>query len=73
MLCDNSSSFIREGSYLGIPSVIVGDRQKGREHGENIKFAEYDKNSIIKKDQITDISKALFTKFFVWEEVMQAS
>ncbi len=27
----NSSSFIREGSYLGVPVVLVGDRQKGRE------------------------------------------
>lgn len=31
----NSSSFIREGSYLGTPAVIVGTRQHGREHGEN--------------------------------------
>ncbi|MFA6429358.1 MAG: UDP-N-acetylglucosamine 2-epimerase [Patescibacteria group bacterium] len=31
----NSSSFIREGSYLGTPAVIVGSRQQGREHGRN--------------------------------------
>lgn len=31
----NSSSFIREGSYLGTPAVIVGGRQQGREHGPN--------------------------------------
>ena len=31
----NSSSFIREGSFLGIPCVLIGDRQKGREHGKN--------------------------------------
>lgn len=31
----NSSSFIREGSYLGTPAVIVGTRQHGREHGQN--------------------------------------
>lgn len=38
----NSSSFIRECSYLGIPAVIVGDRQNGREHGKNVIFADYD-------------------------------
>lgn len=31
----NSSSFIRESAYLGVPVVIVGDRQRGRERGEN--------------------------------------
>lgn len=42
----NSSSFLREGSFLGVPAVIVGDRQNGREHGENICFASYDSNQI---------------------------
>ncbi len=37
----NSSSFIREGSFLGIPSVIVGDRQRNREHADNIRFCDY--------------------------------
>lgn len=37
----NSSSFIREGSFLGVPAVIVGDRQEGREHGKNVLFAPY--------------------------------
>ena len=45
----NSSSFIREGSYLGIPAVLVGDRQLGREHGENVVFSDYDTKEIIKK------------------------
>lgn len=31
----NSSSFIREGAYLGTPAVLVGSRQRGRERGEN--------------------------------------
>lgn len=34
-LVGNSSSFIREGAFLGIPAVIVGDRQQGRERGKN--------------------------------------
>lgn len=38
----NSSSFIREAAYLGVPSVIVGDRQLGREHGKNVAFARYE-------------------------------
>lgn len=42
----NSSSFIREAAYLGVPSVIVGDRQQGREHGRNVVFADYDREHI---------------------------
>lgn len=42
----NSSSFIREASYLGVPSVIVGDRQFGREHGKNVVFAQYEHTQI---------------------------
>jgi UDP-hydrolysing UDP-N-acetyl-D-glucosamine 2-epimerase len=42
----NSSSFIREGSYLGTPAVLVGDRQEGREHGENVVFTDYSRNEI---------------------------
>lgn len=37
----NSSSFIREGAFLGVPAVIVGDRQQGREHGRNAVFANH--------------------------------
>lgn len=42
----NSSSFIREAAYLGVPSVIVGDRQQGREHGRNVVFARYEQEHI---------------------------
>ncbi len=45
----NSSSFIREGSFLGVPVVIVGDRQQGREHGSNAVFASYDAKDISAK------------------------
>lgn len=45
----NSSSFIREGAFLGTPAVIVGDRQEGREHAENITFSGYDRDQISKK------------------------
>lgn len=45
----NSSSFIREAAYLGVPSVIVGDRQHGREHGANVVFARYDHDHIARQ------------------------
>ena len=43
----NSSSFIREGAFLGVPAVIVGDRQKNREAGVNIKIVDYSAENII--------------------------
>lgn len=42
----NSSSFIREGSFLGVPAVVVGDRQRNREHGPNVTFADYTQASV---------------------------
>ena len=42
----NSSSFLREGAFLGVPAVVVGDRQEGREHGPNIAFATYERSDI---------------------------
>ena len=45
----NSSSFIREGSFLGVPAIVVGDRQSGREHGNNVLFSDYDRNEIAEK------------------------
>ena len=45
----NSSSFIREGSFLGVPAVIVGDRQCGRETGNNIEVSDYNRNEITEK------------------------
>jgi UDP-hydrolysing UDP-N-acetyl-D-glucosamine 2-epimerase len=32
----NSSSFVRDASFLGTPVVLVGDRQQGREIAENV-------------------------------------
>ena len=32
----NSSSFVRDSTFSGTPVVLVGDRQVGREHGENV-------------------------------------
>jgi len=38
----NSSSFIKEGSFLGVKALIVGDRQHNREHDDNVKFTTYE-------------------------------
>ena len=38
VLIGNSSSFIREGSFLGTKAIILGDRQQGREHDNNVLF-----------------------------------
>ncbi len=45
----NSSSFIREGAFLGTPAVLIGDRQEGREHGPNVVHANYDRADIAAK------------------------
>ena len=43
----NSSSAIREGSFLGVPAVNVGSRQSGREMGENVINTNYCKDEIV--------------------------
>jgi len=48
-LVGNSSSFIREGSYLGTPAVVIGSRQANREHASNVVFAKSDAKDIYKK------------------------
>lgn len=45
----NSSSFIRDSTFSGVPVVLVGDRQVGRERGSNLIEAEFDKKNIIEK------------------------
>lgn len=51
----NSSSFLREGAYLGTPAVLVGSRQQNRERGQNVIEAPVDFDSIKKcvKDQLS--------------------
>ena len=45
-LVGNSSVGIRESSFLGIPTVNIGDRQKGRDRYKNVIDVDYDKNQI---------------------------
>ena len=42
----NSSSGIREASFLGVPSVNIGTRQSNRERGPNVKDVDYNRNKI---------------------------
>ena len=43
----NSSSGIREGSFLGVPAVNIGTRQSNRERGKNILDVPYDQSAIV--------------------------
>lgn len=45
-LIGNTSSGIREGSFLGTPYICIGSRQNQRERGRNVLFSEYDRNHI---------------------------
>ena len=45
-LIGNSSVAIREGSFLGIPAVDIGDRQSGRQHGANVRHATHERSAI---------------------------
>jgi GDP/UDP-N,N'-diacetylbacillosamine 2-epimerase (hydrolysing) len=42
----NSSTGIKECSYLGTPVVNIGGRQRGRLHGENVRHVDYDADDI---------------------------
>jgi UDP-hydrolysing UDP-N-acetyl-D-glucosamine 2-epimerase len=42
----NSSSAIREGSFIGTPAVNVGPRQAGRQRGSNVIDVNYDRDEI---------------------------
>jgi UDP-hydrolysing UDP-N-acetyl-D-glucosamine 2-epimerase len=46
-LVGNSSVGIRECSYLGVPVVNVGSRQRGRDRGVNVIDADYDRDCIL--------------------------
>jgi UDP-hydrolysing UDP-N-acetyl-D-glucosamine 2-epimerase len=50
----NSSSFVRDSSFLGTPVVLVGDRQQGREISQNVLPVEVETDLIVKatKQQI---------------------
>lgn len=43
----NSSAGIRECAYLGVPAVNIGNRQRGRDRGQNVIDVDYNRNAII--------------------------
>ena len=45
-LIGNSSSGIREGSFIGTPTVDIGSRQQHREKSENVLTVENSENQI---------------------------
>lgn len=45
-LIGNSSSGIREATFLGVPTVNIGTRQTGRERGANVIDVSYDRKEI---------------------------
>ena len=47
-LIGNSSSGIREGSYIGTPVVNIGSRQTDREKGSNVIEVKNNKSQIVK-------------------------
>lgn len=42
----NSSASVREGSFLGVPAVVIGSRQHGRERGPNVVDVGHDVGQI---------------------------
>jgi UDP-hydrolysing UDP-N-acetyl-D-glucosamine 2-epimerase len=48
VIVGNSSVGIRESSYLGLPVVNIGERQKGRERGANVIDVPHDAKQIQK-------------------------
>ena len=59
-LIGNTSAAIREGSFIGVPSVSVGSRQNGRDRGRNVLNSSYDTNEIYKKIRKQLSSKGIF-------------
>ena len=55
-LVGNSSSAIREGAFIGTPSVNIGSRQTARQRGNNVVDTDYNRSAIA--DAIRDRSRA---------------
>jgi UDP-hydrolysing UDP-N-acetyl-D-glucosamine 2-epimerase len=43
----NSSAPIREGAFMGVPTVNIGTRQMGRDRGPNVLEVEHDRGRIV--------------------------
>ncbi len=66
-LIGNSSSGLLEAPSLKLPAINVGTRQRGREHGCNVVFVNYDKSEIMNaidfvssnEDFLLEVSKGI--------------
>ena len=63
-LIGNSSSGIRESSFLGIPVVNIGERQKLRERGDNVIDSSVDSNKILQSIKIITKKRIRKTKLY---------
>lgn len=63
-LIGNSSSGIRESSYLGIPVVNIGDRQSNRERGPNVLDCKDNYKSILNSINIQENNKFRSSKIY---------
>ena len=63
-LVGNSSSGIRESSYLGVPVVNIGDRQQYRERGKNVLDVKNDEKDILKAIKIQSNKKFQSQKIY---------
>lgn len=61
----NSSSGIREASFLGVPSINIGERQQGRERTANVIDVEYERDAI-KKAIRYQIDKSEYERDFTY-------
>lgn len=48
-LVGNSSSFLREASFFGTPTVLLGNRQEKREMGKNVVKSSFNESEILNK------------------------
>ena len=63
-LVGNSSSGIRESSYLGVPVVNIGDRQQYRERGKNVLDVKNDEKAILKAIKVQSNKKFQSQKIY---------
>ena len=60
-LVGNSSSGIREGSYIGTPVVNIGSRQNDREKSNNVISIDFDE-ALIRKSISKQINHGIYKK-----------
>jgi GDP/UDP-N,N'-diacetylbacillosamine 2-epimerase (hydrolysing) len=61
-LIGNSSSGLLEAPSLKLPAINVGTRQRGREHGDNVVFVDYNKSEIINAIKLVTCNKEFIDK-----------